>query len=295
MTDDDKKKTACLFITLPNRVKMNNYRQWEYFNENAKKYFEKFWGYYVVPWDWKTTDLIRDFCSRASQQKIDNVQVIFDLHGDKDAFSISSDTLDQVALIPLFHTLTARNLDIIMAHCQGSENVQTIFGEKSLNTQIKELNKFEARTGNDKNVSLYYMPKGHDANITFTKNGDIFFTSVDAERAAAKQDDLNDVFTETYYKTKNQKDDDHDLQIVHKDGCWHVPAEKYCKGGETNTNILEGIYKDRPPRRFNINVDENKEVSTELVPYEPPLASKIKNEPDLNLNKENEINTTIKK
>ena len=294
MTDDDKKKTVCLFITLPERVKMNNNGALEHKNENAKKYFEKFCGYCVVPWDWKAPDLIKDFCNIASLQEINNVQVIFDLHGDKDAFSLSCDTLDAAALRPLFHKLKARNLDIIMAHCQGSENVRTISGKKSLNTHIKELNEFEASIGKGKNVSLYYMPKGHYANITFTKNGDIFFISSGAEKVNYNQDNS----TERFYK--NQNDQEPGLVAVNEGGCWYIPAEKYCKGGETN--ILKGIYKNYPPRCFNINVDENKEVSTALVHkptdvvlYKEPLALKIKHELDLNLNKKNEINTTTKK
>ena len=276
MTDDDKKKTACLFITLPERVKMNNNGAWEHKNENAKKYFEKFRGYCIVPWNWKAPDLIKDFCNIASLQEINNVQVIFDLHGDKDAFSLSCDILDAAALGPLFHKLQAGNLDIIMAHCQGSENVRTTSGKKSLNTHIKELNEFEASIGKGKNVSLYYMPKGHYANITFTKNGDIFFISSGAERAVGNQYNLNeynlnDVLIEHLYKKQNQNDQE--AVLINQDDCWYIPAEEYCKGGETN--ILKGIYRNYPPRCFNINVDENKEVSTAIVPYKPPLAPQI--------------------
>lgn len=174
MTDDDKKKTACLFLTLPERVTVNNNGGYEYMDKNAKNYFSKFWGYSVVPLDRNAPDLIKYFCSQASQQKIDNVQVIFDIHGEKDALSLPRGCVLDHELVPLFTKLTARNLDIIMAHCQGSENVRTMFGKKSLNTKIKKLNEMASLINYDKNVSLYYMPKGHDANITFTKNGDIF-------------------------------------------------------------------------------------------------------------------------
>ena len=287
MNDNDKKKTACLFITLPERVTVNNNGGYEYTNENAKKYFEKFREYYVVPLDLKAPDLIKDFCIKASQQKIDNVQVIFDIHGDKDTFSLQSSLLTFI-LVPLFTKLTARNLDIIMAHCQGSENVQTIFGTESLNTKIKELNKIGALIGYGKNVSLYYMPKGHDANITFTKNGDIFFISADAERAVSNQYNLNDVLIERFYKKQNQKDHEHDLQIVHKDGCWNIPAEK---PGEKN--ILNGIFKDRPPRKYD-NAPTLKPI---LKTY--PKRNVTKNNKvtykKLDLNLEKKGNKTIKK
>ena len=291
MTDDDKKKTACLFITSPDRVQINAER-YELAEKNAKTFLDKFGGYCVVPTD-NTQNFqygVQDFCMAANGRGLDNVQVIFDIHGDEHSIALSSEDL-AVAMKELFCTLKAKNLEILFANCKGSSNVILQSGEKkSINEMIKDFNKVAPYTyGGSKNVSSYYMPKGHDANITFTKNGDIFFISSDAERAVSKQDDLKDVFTETFYKTKDQKDHEDDLQIVHKGGCWHVPT----KGG--NTKVLEGIYKNKPSRKYDINVNPNKEVPTELVPYEPSLASKIKNEPDLNLNKENEINTTIKK
>ena len=83
--------------------------------------------------------------------------------------------------------------------------------------------------------------------------------------------------------------DEYDLQIVHKDGCWNIPT----KNGKTN--ILEGIYKNKPPRRYDINVNPNKEVSSDLVPYEPSLASKIKHKLDFDLNEKNKKDKQIKK
>ena len=289
MTDDDKKKTACLFLTLPDRVKMNNHGTWEHNNENAKKYFDKFNKHSVIPFDDSTSTLVDNFADEVKKDGIDNLQVIFDIHGDKDALITDSSNLKNIIESTVWHS-GAKNIEMLFANCYGSSNVREYGNSTSIHSTIKAMSKIKKNK-----VSTYFMPKGHVANISFTKNGDIFFISSDAERAVSKQDDLKDVCTANYYKTKDKKDDEYDLQIVHKDGCWNIPAEKYCKGGETNTNILEGIYKDRPPRKYDINVNPNKEVSTDIVPYEPSLASKIQHKLDFDLNKKNKINTTIKK
>ena len=291
MTDKEKKETLCIFITPSERlgVDENGKNFYRCCGGNEKKYFEKFYNHAVLPLEYASYQIGNYGLGAIQDENVKNIQVIFDIHGSEEGLSISWDKMHQI-LDPILSFLGDKKLEILMANCQGNlkfnddglvDSLPDDLGNMAVNYDI-----------NPENISLYCMPEGHKAYIGFNNNGDIFFVSGDASFIRSKYE--NNTKIDSFYKKEHQKEDEPDTRITFNKNYVETQAEKpFDEKGNKQQPVLQGVYKGRPPMKIDISTGE--QLPTGLVLYKEPLASKIKNEPDLNLNKENEINTTIKK
>ena len=290
MTDKEKKETLCIFITPSERlgVDENGKNFYRCCFGNEKKYFEKFYSYAVLPLEYASYQIGNYGLGAIQDENVKNIQVIFDIHGSEEGLSISWDKMHQI-LDPILGFLGDKKLEILMANCQGNlkfnddglvDSLPDDLGNMAVNYDI-----------NPENISLYCMPEGHKAYIGFNNNGDIFFVSNDAPYQI--NDYIDNTMVTSLYTKEDQEKGKPNTRVKLKD-CVEVQAEEpFDEKGNKIPPVLQGVYKGRPP--IKIDISTGKQVPTDLVLYKEPLASKIKNEPDLNLNKENEINTTIKK
>ena len=140
MTDDDKKNdTLCIFITPSKRVKAQD-GVVEYFARDSENYFKKLIAPGPLPLEYAADILNQDGIAAVSGNNVKNVQMIFDIHGDKEGLSISEEEMHKI-LLPILYALGDKKLEIIMANCQGNLKFKGNNDHESLPEYLKDMAK----------------------------------------------------------------------------------------------------------------------------------------------------------